>query len=129
MHGTPTVEPLIFKTHILLAADALRVLGAGFHTLDEELALRVAIYAREAILASYRAWEQLGEPAYGRQALAELRHHGHHVLRDYLAYANEHVIGFAADTTLDEKALEVALVAILWKVSSALDREDEADPA
>lgn len=124
MDDAPSVEQLPFEMHIFLAERALRALALGLRSFDEDLVLLVAAQAREEIRASYRAWEQLGRPADGERALTALQDRGHRVLSDYLAYPSE--IGSIIHATLDA-ASEVALVAMLWKVSDALDQVDEAD--
>jgi hypothetical protein len=117
---------LMFEAMAIDADVALLFLRHALNGVDAECALNAALNARRAILDSRHACEQLGEPSYAQARLAELRHSGHGMLAGFLSYACE-PIGHAGykNVGITEQASRVALVALLWKLSDALDRVEQ----
>jgi hypothetical protein len=116
---------LFFQARISVAERALHALSVGLRVSSREAILLAAIDARTEIRACHRAARQLVESEYRDRAMLALRSRGHDVLAPYLGYMDPRAIAFAFDATAAE-ATKVALVAMLWKVSEALDGEPEA---
>ncbi len=121
MNLTSNVCWAAFEASMLGTVDKLYGLQLRLRDRDSERVLGQAIRARRSILATYVLWSRLDEREQAEPALADLRQFGHCILADRL-HADAKPIRYASDTRLAERASDVALLAMLWKVADALDR-------